>query len=268
MNKNIIICANCLDVIKNFPDDCIDMILTSPPYDDLRIYQGYEFNFEKVADHLSRILKPGGVIVWVVADATKRGSETGTSFKQALYFKEKCGLNIHDTMIYLKANAAPTGGNNRYYNGFEYMFVLSKGVPKTFNPIMTIRRNKYNDKRTKRVKAYNRGKDGIFEKKLVKINEVVKKTNVWEYATGGGNSTSDTIAFEHPAIFPEKLAEDHILSWTGPGDLIMDPFCGSGTTCKMAKLNDRNYIGIEISEVYHKIALKRIAKSAKTKEMF
>jgi DNA modification methylase len=249
--------GDCVDVMRTFPEGVIDLTVTSPPYDNLRTYKGYEFNFEEIAKELYRVTKQGGVVVWVVNDATIKGSETGTSFRQALYFME-CGFNLHDTMIYHKDNPTPVGGSNRYYQAHEYMFVFSRGRLKTFNPILVPRRNKHNDKRTVRHRSVNRNADGTTAKKLVTINEHVKRNNVWTYTIGGGNSSPDKEAFKHPAIFPEKLAQDHILSWSNVGDLVFDPMCGSGTTCKMAKLNGRNYIGIDIAEEYVELARRRV----------
>jgi site-specific DNA-methyltransferase (adenine-specific) len=223
----------------------------------MRNYNGFSFDFEAIAKELFRVTAENGVVVWVVGDETKDGSETGTSFKQALFFKEVCGFNLHDTMIYHKDNPAPVGGSNRYYQAFEYMFVFSKGKPK-FNAIEVPRRNKWEDKRTTRYRAVSRDKDGNFVKKQVPIKTVVKKQNIWTYVVSGGSSSSDKFAHEHPAIFPEKLAEDHILSWSEEDDIILDPFCGSGTTGKMAIKNSRRFIGIDISEEYIKLTKKRI----------
>lgn len=255
MNK--IITGDCVEVLKNISEGSIDLTLTSPPYDNLRSYKGYSFNFEETAKELFRVTKEGGVVVWVVGDSTVKGSESGTSFKQALYFKE-IGFNLHDTMIYHKDNPPPVGGNNRYYQAFEYMFILSKGKPATFNPIIVDRRNKWNDKRTQRHRAVTRDKDGDFTKKIVPIKEKVKKQNVWTYVVSGGASSTDKIAYQHPAIFPEKLAEDQILSWSNEGDVVLDPFGGSGTTAKMAKINERKFIHIEVSPEYNEIAKERL----------
>lgn len=244
---------DCVDGMKLLPNECIDLTVTSPPYDNLRTYKGFTWDFESVAKELYRVTKQGGVVVWVVGDATIKGSETGTSFRQALYFME-CGFNLHDTMIYRKKKPPLT--HNRYEQEFDYMFVFSKGKPKTFNPIMIDKL--YMDKRTNKAFGRNNTNEhdmGFSSKKTKKI-----KGNVWEYLVGGGKTTKDKIAFNHPAIFPEKLAQDHIISWSNPGDIVFDPFVGSGTTAKMALLNGRNYIGIDISEEYCEIARKRIAK--------
>lgn len=242
------------------PECSVDLTVTSPPYDNLRTYNGNnsqwgEHVWKAVIQDLFRVTKQGGVVVWVVGDATIKGSETGTSFKQALWAKE-CGFNLHDTMIYQKDNPPPVGGTTRYYQHFEYMFVWSKGTPKTFNASISPRRNKWNDKRTERVKGFTRDKDGNFAKKKVSLIGDVKIGNVWKYVVGGGISVD--YGTGHPAGFPEKLAHDHIISWSNGGDTVLDPFMGSGTTGKMAKQLGRNFIGIELDKEYFEIAKKRI----------
>lgn len=257
--------GDCLDEMKDIPDGSIDLTVTSPPYDNLRTYNGNNkhwspYVWKGVIQELYRVTKQGGVVVWVVGDATIKGSETGTSFKQALWAKE-CGFNLHDTMIYQKDNPPPVGGTTRYFQHFEYMFIFSKGVPKVFNPICIDRRNKWNDKREFRYKAFVRDKEGNFKKKLVKLIGKVKSGNIWKYVVGGGNSypySLGSTSLGHPAIFPEKLAQDHIISWSNEGDTVFDPFMGSGTTGKMAKQLKRNFIGIELDEQYFKIAKERI----------
>ena len=257
MNK--VIQGDCLEVMKTLGDNSIDMVLTSPPYDNLRDYKGYTFDFEGIAKEIYRVLKDGGVCVWVVGDATIKGSETGTSFKQALYFKE-IGFNLHDTMIYAK-NGVYTHDprNKRYKQCFEYMFVFSKGKPNTYNEIKD-RPNKHAGKTLTGNKG--RTKNGVKrylkrDLKPIIMGEFQARFNIWEYTTGG-SVAKDKVAFEHPAIFPEKLAEDHILSWSNEGDIILDPMAGSGTTLKMAKKNNRNYIGIEIAQEYIDVINKRL----------
>jgi len=250
MELNKLYNENCLDTMKRMEDNFIDLTVTSPPYDNLRNYNGYEFDFESIAKELYRVTKKGGVVVWVVGDATINGSETGTSFKQALYFKE-IGFNLHDTMIYVK-NSAPVN-TNRYENGFEYMFVFTKNGLNTFNAIKE--KKLWEDNR--KIKAYKRDKCGIMEKRGVSKSLLKIKNNLWKYFSGGGQ-TSDSFAHNHPAIFPEQLAEDHIYSWSNENDLVYDCFMGSGTTAKMAIKLGRNFIGSEMSEEYCKIANKRI----------
>jgi len=255
---NSIICGNCIDIMRQMPDGYIDLTVTSPPYDNLRDYEGYDFDFRTVAKELYRVTKGGGVVVWVVGDATINGSETGTSFRQALYFKD-IGFNLHDTMIY-KKDACPYPETNRYYQSFDYMFVLSKGKPKTTNLI----RDKLNKTYGSRVASTDRQSDGsLVPSSGAKTRRTIKRygvrTNIWCYGIGKGKTTTDEYAYKHPAMFPEQLAEDHIVSWSNPGDIVLDPMCGSGTTCKMAVKNERNYIGIDISEEYVEIARRRIA---------
>ena len=248
---NKVHCADCLEFMKKMPENSIDLVVTSPPYDNLRDYKGYTFNFEGIANELYRIIKEGGVVVWVVGDATIKGSETGTSFRQALYFKE-IGFNLHDTMIYQKLNFIPLT-HNRYEQEFEYMFVLSKGKPKTFNPIL--KRNKLAGKKynPSRPRDYDNNAIRHNRSEIRVFNEFGRVGNIFGYIVGAGNEITN-----HPATFPEQLVLDHIISWSNEGYLILDPMCGSGTTCKMARILNRNFIGIDISEDYCKIAQARI----------
>jgi site-specific DNA-methyltransferase (adenine-specific) len=236
--------------MSKMKDEFVDFVITSPPYDDIRSYNGYTFEFEKITSELYRIMKSGAVVIWVVGDKTENGSETGTSFKQALFFKH-IGFNIHDTMIYYKNNPMPTAGN-RYHQHFEYMFAFSKGIPKVFNPI------REDTKYKGLANMKNRGKNGTLEYEKVERTSDKKVGNVFFYSIGGGISTKDKIAYKHPAIFPEQLVVDQITTWTNEGDLVYDPFIGSGTTAKIAKLLNRKWLGSEISKEYVEIAEERI----------
>jgi len=251
---------DCVEGMKLLPNECIDLTVTSPPYDSLRDYNNEAtWNFEKfqeVAKELFRITKPGGVVVWVVGDATINGSETGTSFRQALYFKE-IGFNLHDTMIYAKNNPMPIQ-HNRYQPCFEYMFIFSKGKPKSFNKLTEPCKNK-----GKKTTGTYRDIDGTMKHKNgfgKPVKDTKIKGNIWFYDVGYYKTTKDEYAYKHPAMFPEQLAEDHIITWSNPGDIVLDPFLGSGTTAKMALLNNRHFIGFELSEEYCKIANERVSK--------
>jgi site-specific DNA-methyltransferase (adenine-specific) len=237
------------------PDNFIDLTVTSPPYDNLRTYNGYSFDFEPIARELYRVTKDGGVVVWIVGDATIKGSETGTSFRQALYLKD-IGFNLHDTMIYGK-DSFQKPSHNRYWSCFEYMFIFSKGKPTTYNLIS----DRPNSQKGKTVKSKTvRNLDGsTSSRNPVQISDYGKRTNIWFYSTGYMKGAKDKIAYSHPAIFPEQLANDHIISWSNERELVYDPFTGSGTTAKMAILNNRHFIGSEVSKEYCEIALKRIA---------
>ncbi|WP_240692085.1 DNA-methyltransferase [Bacillus amyloliquefaciens] len=247
---------DCIEGMRLLPDNSVDLTVTSPPYDDLRDYKGYSFDFEATAEELYRVTKDGGVVVWVVGDRTKNGSETGTSFKQALFFKET-GFNLHDTMIYEK-DSISFPDTNRYYQVFEYMFVLSKGKPRTFN-LISDRKNKWADGK-KKIRGGERQSDGslIGRRKGNLLKPYGVRFNIWRIPAGKNKSTKDTIAYQHPAIFPESLANDHILTWSNPDEIVFDPFMGSGTTAKMAALNNRKFLGFEISEEYVAIANERL----------
>lgn len=256
---------DCLLTMGNMDKEIIDLVITSPPYDDLRTYNkhitgnkteynGYSFPFESIAKELYRVIKDGGVLVWIVGDATNKGSETGTSFRQALYFKE-IGFDLYDTMIYQKTGT-PFPQKTRYNQIFEYMFVFSKGKPKTFNPIMkknvtagAVRHSrKFRNIDGEMIEAFN-GKP---------INEYGIDNNIWIIRNGMYKSSKDVVAFEHPAIFPEELVLRHIMSWSKENDLIYDPFMGSGTTAKCSNYTNRRWIGSELDIEYVKIAEKRI----------
>ena len=263
---NKIFNEDCLITMSKMEDNFVDMVLTSPPYDDLRTYDnrikgvktefnGYSFPFEKIAKELYRVTKIGGVVVWVVGDATLGGDETGNSFRQALFFKE-CGFNLFDTMIYSKPPRGAVGNNKTYWQSFEYMFILSKGYPKTIN-LLRDRENKESRKGDNGTKRLQNGE--LLQIKRGGYGEFGRRTNIWEYNIGRGHSTSDEIAFEHPAIFPEKLAHDHIYTWSNEGDLVYDCFMGSGTVAKMCRLMERNFLGSEINKKYCEITKKRIA---------
>lgn len=267
---NKIFNENCLDWMLKQPDNIIDLVITSPPYDKLRDYKSYTFDFEPIAKQLYRILKPGGVVVWVVGDQTVDGSESLTSFKQCIYFKDECGFCVHDTMIYEKHSPA-FPSNNRYNQVFEYMFVLSKGKPKTVNLIRD-HKNKWagttnwgvNTKRTVS------GELKVTSDVKKPIKEIGTRNNIWRIVCSAGFGQPDWEAYNHPATFPIELPKDHIITWSNEGDLVYDCFMGSGTTALAAQELNRNYVGTEISKEYCELIQKRLNKypefNSKTRE--
>lgn len=238
-------------ILKSIPDESIDMTITSPPYDDIRDYKGFVFDFETIASELWRVTKQGGVVVWIVGDGVVDGSETMTSFRQAIYFNS-IGFNLHDTMIWQKRRI--TFPNPlRYGQCFEYMFIFSKGKPKTVNKI----KDRLNIWSGSRVTSTERQKDGSLKvssarKKGRQIAEYGERFNVWEIDSEKNNQTG------HPAVYPVKLVKDHIISWSNKGEVVLDPFMGSGTTGIACYETDRDFIGIEISEEYFIKAKERI----------
>jgi len=238
LDLNKVYCGDNLTLIKQLDDDCIDLTVTSPPYDNLRTYNGFTWDFEGLAKEIFRVTKVGGVVVWVVADATVNGSETGTSFMQALYFME-CGFKLHDTMIYQKNSPAypASASSNRYTQIFEYMFIFSKGKPCA--NLICDKPNKYAGCKDYSGKLKN------------PVPDFSPRNNIWKYITSQNG-------YKHPAPFPEQLVIDHIISWSNPGDIILDPFMGSGTTARASIKTGRKYIGFEISQEYVDIANKSI----------
>ncbi len=236
---------DCLETMKRMLDNFVDLTVTSPPYDNLRDYKGFTFDFESIAKELYRVTKQGGVVVWVVGDSTVDGSETGTSFKQALFFKE-IGFNLHDTMIWEKTGQGAVGSIYCYWQNFEYMFVFSKGRPKSIH-LIEDRKNQENE----RWCNGGRNKDGeSTSRKWVKSKPFGRRFNIWKI--------TPTCKSEHPAPFPEKLTEDHILSWSNENDLVYDPFMGSGTVARACIDLNRRFIGSEINPEYCKIWENRI----------
>lgn len=261
--------GNSVDIMCEMPDNCIDLVLTSPPYDSLRTYKGkitdekydehFSFPFVDMAKELYRITKDGGIVVWVVNDQIVNGGESGNSFRQALKFQE-IGFKIYDTMIYHK-NGAPFPESARYSQVFEYMFVLLKGKKPNSANMIKDKENRWAGS-TNFGKRSSRTKDG--EIKIMDNFTVAKygsRYNVWYINNGAGFTTKDKYAYAHPAMFPESLAEDHILSWSKEGDVVLDPMNGSGTTSKMAKVNNRNYIGIDLNQEYIDIAERRLSEA-------
>lgn len=256
--------GDCLQRMRDIPDGSVDLVVTSPPYDNLRTYNGsLEWSFEifqGIAQQLYRVLTQGGVIVWVVADATVKGSETGSSFRQALYFKE-LGLNLHDTMIWQKQTFTDTGSLRVRYGGvFEYMFILAKGRPAAFNPI----KDRQNKTAGSKIHGTVRLPDGS-TKPMSNIGKTLsekgQRFNIWQINTEVSNARC------HPAQFPEQLAHDHILSWSNEGDTILDPFMGSGTTGVACVNTGRSFIGIEKDETYFRISVERIKAAKDAKRM-
>ena len=256
MNYDYIKCGDCVSLMQELPDNCIDLTVTSPPYDNLRTYKGFTFDYQSVIQELYRITKSGGIVVWVVGDSTTNGSESGSSFRQALYFMD-AGFKLHDTMIYEKNSSAfpAPRTSKRYTQIFEYMFIFCKGKIRNDITLLCDKPNKWAG-HTNWGNNTQYDKDGNLKQtnNIKPVPDFSLRNNIWKYSVGFNDKTG------HPAVFPEQLAQDHILSWSNEGDIVLDPFMGSGTTAKMAVLNNRHYIGFDISEEYCEIANTRIKK--------
>lgn len=241
------------ELLRLIPAGYVDLIVTSPPYDNLRTYNGYSWDFERIARESYRVLKPGGVLVWVVGDTTRVGCESLTSMRQALYFVDRISFSMNDTMIYHRQGRFPE--TFRYWQDFEYMFVLVKGKPRVFNALKE--RARYGGKKV----STERQQDGSLKrpKTIRQTGDTKSLSNIW-YISRGMMDQDDDLRYEHPAAFPELIAERHILTWSNPGDIVLDFFGGSGTTAKMARKNNRQWITGDISREYCDLMEKRLAQ--------
>ena len=261
MNDWRIECGDGAVLLREYAGQA-NLILTSPPYDNLRTYGGHGFDFDRMADASVLALAEGGVLVWVVADATVDGSETGTSFRQALGFMER-GLKLHDTMIYESTRQGALS-YNRCFQVWDYMFVFSAGEPTQFNPILD-KENLTAGRVFWEHHGSGRGADGALHRRRQNGHVVPshgKRTNIWRYAVGYAKNAPDFCdSHQHPAIFPYALASDHIRTWTNEGDLVIDPMAGSGTTIRAAVDLGRRAIGFDIHEPYVELARRRMAQA-------
>lgn len=272
VRKNIeIFNEDCVSHMQSMQENLIDLVVTSPPYDNLRDYNNSSsWNFEvfkSVADQLYRIVRPNGVIVWVVNDASINNSETCTSFKQVLYFRE-IGFNLNDTMIWSKQETS-FPDSNRYLQSFEYMFVLVKQSDLAdFKMTCNLIRDRKNSKAGVRVCGTDRQIDGTLDKCSGELyrkhyDDYGIRYNVWNMHCAKGKELTG-----HPAQFPIQLAEDHIRTWSNIGDLVFDPFLGSGTTAIACLNQSRRFLGCEIDSDYFAIAQKRISEHFVPKHLF
>lgn len=251
---NTLLLSECFKAMRLLPSNCIPLTVTSPPYDSIRAYGDHQFDFIGIAEELYRVTAPGGVVVWIVQEQVVKGCQSGSSSEQRSYFHE-IGFNLYDLMVMVSSGFhLPTKG--RYVNQYQQAIVLSKGWPRS----VTILADRPNKTAGKVSKGIRRSRDGdlVKDHKGKPAPPFGKRGNVWEYVVGGGNTTRDSYAFGHPALMAEKMAQDHILSWSRPNDIVFDPMCGSATTCKMALLNHRRYLGVEIHEPYFDIAVRRL----------
>ena len=271
MELNRIYNCDCLDGLKQMDSNSVDLTVTSPPYDNLRSYidkntgKECEWNFEvfkPIAKELYRVTKKGGVLVWVVGDACIDGGETGSSFRQALYFQE-IGFKIHDTMIYEKNSSSFPAKltSKRYSQIFEYMFVFTKGKIRGDIKLIADKKNKWAGwTNWGQHSQYDAAGNNIKTDSIKPIQEFSLRTNIWRYPVSFNDKTG------HPAVFPEKLAEDHILSWSNEGDTVLDPFMGSGTTGVAALKHGRLFVGIDQEPQFVELAEKRLYDISEKKD--
>lgn len=241
--------GDCREILPSLPK--VDLVVTSPPYGSVRDYVRYEgVDTLAVLAELACMLIEGGVIVWNTADQVTEGSETGQSFREALHVMSQ-GLRLHDTMIYCREGVNFPDAN-RYHPAFEYMFVFSKGAPRCFNGIRD-RKNKWGGTTVHGTQRERDGRMTVPSQNGSLIPDIGLRLNWWILKPASTEPTLD-----HPARMPISMAQAHVQSWCNAGDLVLDPFMGSGTTLRAAKDLGRKAIGIEICEAYCEIAANRL----------
>lgn len=260
--------GNSCELLKSITPESIDLVVTSPPYDGLRSYNGQApftwESFKLIAAGLKSVMKDGGVVVWIVGDEVIKGSESGSSFKQISHFMEE-GFLLHDTMLYEKNTSSfpASAKGKRYTQIFEYMFILSKKIPPKSVNLLCDKPNKWSGWVNWGKKTHRENKDDVLisTKDIKAVPDFSPRNNIWKYNVGSGFGTKNKDVYKHPASFPEALAIDNVLSWSNPGDTVLDPFMGSGTTGVACKRFDRKFVGIELDETYFTLALKRISET-------
>lgn len=263
--ENQIICGDSVEILRSFPDNSIDIVVTSPPYDAIRDYKGFSYDLHATGKEIQRVLKLGGVAVIVIQDQTKNFGKTLTSFRTILDWCDSFGFKLFETVIYRKYGAEGAWWNKRFRVDHEYIPIFLKGErPQYFNKEHLKIPSKHGGKTL--TGGGTRLTNGIrIATRAIKINLMKCRGTIWEYLTAGDGSR---LKHEHPATFPDKLPYDFIQCFCPEGGIVLDPFVGSGTTTVAAKNLGRRYIGIDIAPEYCAIAEKRMqieSSSAQTR---
>ena len=252
---NKIICEDNITYLKTLPDECIDFVITSPPYDALRDYNGYKLDLHGLGVELLRVLKDGGICVMVIQDSTRDFAKSLTSFRTIVDWCDNIGFRLFECNIYNRQGTEGAWWKKRFRVDHEYMPIFLKG-----------KRPQYFDKENIKIPSKHGGKimtganirtkNGQTGSRKVKINPTKCPGTVMTFGnTCGGESK---LKSKHPAVFPNMLAYDMIECFCPEDGTVLDPFNGSGTTTLAAKCLGRNYIGIDVSEEYNKIARERL----------
>lgn len=257
---NTILHGDSAEVMQSFPDKCIPLTVTSPPYAKMRLYGGHDYTwetFKSVATQLVRITMEGGVICWVVRNQIVKERENLQAEKEKLFFADDLGLWPHQTIIGAP-KGVPLPQSRRYASNFDYVYVFSKGHPRIVNIIRDRRNSRFGDLKSNRLIRESNGSERLACGGEYAIAKWGFRSNLWSYSTGGNHTATDRISAKHPARMGEPLAEDLIISFSKPGDLVFDPFAGAGTSLKMALLNQRQWLGVEIFDEYVELIEKRM----------
>lgn len=262
---NEIYCIDCVEGMKKIPDNSVDIVVTSPPYDGIRDYNGFNFDLHETGRGLIRILKEGGIVAMVIQDQTKNFGKTLTSFKTIIDWCDNIGFKLFECVIYRKHGSEGAWWTNRFRVDHEYMPIFLKGEkPQYFN------------KENLKVPSIHGGKvmtgsgsrrtDGKTNARVTRpINTMKCRGTIWNYLMAGDK---DPIKRQHPAPFPDQIPLDFIECFCPPGGVVLDPFMGSGSTAVAAKKLNRKYIGFDTSEEYIKIAHARLRNTETQLKVF
>ena len=260
---NKIICDDNVKFLSTLPENCIDMVVTSPPYDNLRDYNGFQLDLSGVGEQLFRVLKPGGIVAVIIQDSTQDGRKTLTSFRMIVNWCDTIGFGLFENCIYSRQGVEGAWWKKRFRVDHEYIPLFIKGKrPAYFNKEELKIPSKHGGKTM--TGAATRNKDGTQQKsRSVYINPMKCRGTIWNYPQCGDGSKLKHL---HPATFPNLLPYDLIQCFCPENGIVLDPFNGSGTTCVAAKSLNRQYIGVDCSQEYCDIAEKRIQQEFISRE--
>lgn len=258
-------CMECVEGMEMLPDDCVDLVVTSPPYDAVRKYNGFAFDLHQTGAQIHRVLKDGGIAAMVIQDQTKDFGKSLTSFRTIIDWCDSFGFKLFECVIYRKNGSEGAWWKHRFRVDHEYIPLFLKGD-----------RPAYFDKQPLRVPSKHGGKvmsgsgnrrtDGATNGTVRReINATKCRGTIWNYLMAGDKNP---LKRKHPAVFPDAIPSDLIQCFCPPGGIVLDPFIGSGSTAVQALKHERHFIGFDISQEYCDLCNQRLEKDVETATLF